>query len=126
MGISLDADDRWSTPPRVHRLWSGVLLPPIAWLLHLSLAYAMSAVVCTPPVMWPFFVLSAAALAVAIAGGGIAWRVKRDAAGEPEHAPTSRARGMFMAVCGIMLSAVFALAIVAQTIPMFVLEPCQF
>lgn len=126
MGISLDPQDRWSTAPRIYRLWAGLLLAPLAWAAHLTLVYAMSSAVCSPPVLWPFFLASAAALATAIAGGWIAWGVWKRSEYEPEEAPTSRARGRFMTLGGMLLTGLFAVAIVAQTIPMFVLVPCQY
>lgn len=126
MGLSLDAQDRWSTAPRIYWLWAGVLLPPVAWALHLNIAYAMSAAVCSPPVRWPFFLVSAIALGPALGGGWISWRLRRDTADEPEDAPTSRARGRFMALSGVLLSVIFSLSILAQTIPVLVLEPCPY
>ena len=126
MSVSLDPNDRWSTAPRIYRLWAGVLLAPLAWTAHLGAAYAMSAAVCSPPASWPFLLLSAAALGVALAGGAIAWGVRDRTADEPEDAPTARARGRFMTLAGILLSAMFSLAILAQAIPIFVLEPCTY
>jgi hypothetical protein len=123
--IRFESTDRWSTAPRIYHLWAGVLLAPLAWALHLGVGYALSAAVCTPPTRWPFFLLSGAAFAVAGTGGWIAWRVRRDTGDEPEDAPDARARGRFMTVAGILLSVMFLLAIAAQTIPMFLLEPCR-
>jgi hypothetical protein len=126
MGVSLDAQDRWSTPPRIHRLWAGVLLPPVAWAAHLTAAYPMSAALCSPSWLWVFYAASLVALSVSVGGGLVAWRVRREAEGEPETAPSSRARGRFMALGGVLLSGMFSLAILAQAIPLFVLEPCRY
>jgi len=126
VGVSLDPHDRWSTSPRVAWLWAGVLLPPFAWTVHLGIAYALSGGLCESRAMWPFYLLSAVTLGIAAAGGWIAHSIRRGTADEPEEAPNSRARGRFMALSGVLLSVIFMLAILAQTIPMFVLEPCRY
>lgn len=124
--VSLDPHDRWSTTPRLAWLWAGVLLPPAAWAVHLTAGYAMAAFVCEPRAAWPFYLLSIAALAVALWGGWISRGIRWDSADEPEEAPTSRARGRFMALSGVLLSGLFSVAILAQTVPIFVLEPCRY
>lgn len=126
VNISLDPHDRWSTPPRLRRLWMGILLPAAGWVAHLGIMYPLAASACSPSTIWVFFVVSAAALAMALGGGWIARGVRERTADEPEDAPGSRARGRFMALSGLLLSALFSTAIVAQTIPMFLLEPCRY
>src|SRR5690606_9900923 len=114
------------TAPRIYRLWAGVLLAPVAWAVHLCVIYAMSSFVCTPPVLWPFYLSSGVALLVALAGGWTAWGVWKRTEDEPEEAPTSRARGRFMTLGGLLMTGLFVIAILAQTIPMFLLEPCRY
>lgn len=126
MDVSLDPHDRWSTAPRLRLLWTGLLLPAAAWVAHLGVVYPMASAVCAPSSRWLFYAVSAAALALALAGGWVAWSIRRTTAREPEDAPNSRARGRFMAFGGMLLSGIFSLAIVAQTIPIVVLEPCRY
>jgi hypothetical protein len=123
--VSIDASDRWSTGPRVYALWAGVLLAPIAWALQLTIAYAMADSVCTAPGTILYYVLTGGALAAATAGGVIAWRVRQQPYDTSEEAADSVGRGRFMALSGMLLSLVFGLAIVAQTIPLLMLPPCR-
>lgn len=126
MGVSVDPHDRWSTLPRLGWLWAGVLLPPVAWVVHLSITYAMASFVCHPPVTWPLYLVSVAALGLSLWGGWISRGIRQASADETGDAPNSTARARFMAQSGLLLSGIFSLAILAQTIPMFVLEPCRF
>lgn len=126
MGVSLDPHDRWSTAPRIYWLWAGVLLPAAAWAAQLSVLYGMSAAVCAPPRAWPFYVVSLAALGLSGWGGRISFTLRQASSDEPEDAPDSMGRGRFMATGGMLLSAVFSLAILAQIIPILLLDPCHY
>lgn len=105
-------------------LWAGLLAGPAAFLLNLQIAYVLAALSCDEARIW-LHVTALGTLALALAGGALAWRDWRStgagAAGDGEGAiPRSR----FMSVLGMMMGVLFALIIVAQWIPMFII-PCQ-
>ena len=115
-----NAADPWSTPPRLYRVWAGVLLAPAAWAVHLTVGYALAAMLCTPSGYLALVALTAIAAAVAAAGGYLAWSLRSKAA---ETGGDSERRGRFMAVAGMLLSVLFLLAILSQVIPLAAL-PC--
>jgi hypothetical protein len=117
-------------------LWFGLFGAPVAWSLQLLASYALVAHGCYPdaePITMPVvpglmpLVLGtgAAALAVALLAGGVAWRSWRATQGEHEALlEVGAGRVRFMALAGILLSAVFVLGIVMNTVPLLLLRPC--
>jgi hypothetical protein len=107
------------------RLWIGMLLAPIAWAVQLQLVYLTSEFGCfTSDFTWNH-VFSGLMLVVAIFGGAIAWLewVATGATTNDEGAdPVSRRR--FMALIGILISALFSVTIVAQWLPTLMRVPC--
>jgi hypothetical protein len=121
-------------------LWFGLFGAPVAWSLQLLASYALVAHGCYPdaePMTMPVvpglraLVLGtgAAALAVALLAGGSAWRSWR--ATQHEHdgghealLEAGEGRTRFMALAGMMLSAVFVLGIVMNVVPLLLLRPC--
>jgi uncharacterized iron-regulated membrane protein len=77
---------------------------------------------------WPLHVPTAVCLAVAILGGAICWRARREvqkARGEPngDGEETAREAVGTLALWGLALAAYFLLLILAQAYPAFVLSP---
>lgn len=121
-------------------LWFGLFGGAAAWSLQLLASYALVAHGCYPdaePMAMPVvpglktLVLGtgAAALAVALLAGGSAWRSWRATQHEDEsrHDPQHEAgagRMRFMALAGMLLSAVFVLGIVMNVVPLLLLSPC--
>jgi hypothetical protein len=107
-------------------LWTGLLLPPAAFLLNLELAYALVPNACSSGNELSVHLVHLVCLALAVFGGVTAWRFWRRS-GETwpgdEGGPVARSR--FMAGLGFLTSALFALVILAQWIPSFMLSPCQ-
>ena len=109
----------------IGHLWAGLLLPPVAFLLNLELAYALVPVACTSGVL-PVHLVHLGSFLLALAGGVFAfrcWRAKGSTWPGEEGGRLARTR--FMAGLGLLESALFALVIVAQWIPSFLLNPCQ-
>lgn len=108
-------------------LWAGVLVPPLAMLTQLQVNYAL--------VLWAcggegrVFALHAVAfvtLAVTIAGGLLSWHNwRRTGGGWEDEGAGAIPRSRFMAVVGMLISALLALVVVAQWIPIFIHAPCQ-
>lgn len=106
-------------------LWSGVLLAPVAFLVHLETNYALLTFVCSGGNLAPLWAASIATILLAGAGCLLAFRSWRKTGGEwtaEGHDPVSRNR--FLAIWGFFMSLLFLGAIVAQAIPIFILDPC--
>ena len=107
-------------------LWAGFLLAPIAFLLNLELAYALVPTACSSQNRLLVHGVHLVCLLIALTGGFFAlrqWRSFGETWPGDEGGRVSRSR--FMAGIGLLLSALFALVIVAQWIPSLVLSPCQ-
>jgi cytochrome c biogenesis factor len=124
----MTVDPRTTVPdaPEIRALWAGLLLAPTAFLLNLELAYAVVPHACSSQNRLPVHLVHLVCLAIALVGGAFAlrsWRYCGETWPGEEGGPVSRSR--FMAGLGLLLSVLFALVIVAQWIPSFVLSPCQ-
>jgi hypothetical protein len=121
-------------------LWFGLFGAPAVWSLQLLASYALVAHGCYPdaePMTIPVvpglrtlvLAAGAAALAVALLAGGRAWQSWRAMRHEhqDEHEgllEISAGRTRFMALAGMLLSAVFVLGIVMNIVPVLLLRPC--
>jgi len=124
----MTVDPRTTVPdaPEIRVLWAGLLLAPTAFLLNLELAYAVVPHACSLQNRLPVHLVHLVCLAIALVGGAFAlrsWRYCGETWPGEEGGSVSRSR--FMAGLGLLLSVLFALVIVAQWIPSFVLSPCQ-
>jgi hypothetical protein len=123
LGAETDVDVRWITPLP---LWTGLLAGPVAWALDLTASYALVKWTCSnqrEPVLHGISVLAL----LIVAGGALvsfaAWR--QTAADTPTDGGAPRQRAHFMAILGLTSNALFALTIIAKTIPTWVLDACQ-
>ncbi len=107
--------------PSSFALWCGILAGPIAWAINLQLRYALVPWACSNGSRWTLTVISIPLLILSLVGGFLSWQGW--VLGDDETLVPKRVR--FMALGGLMLSAVFALAIVASVIPDFFLSPCN-
>ena len=107
-------------------LWFGLFAGPAAFLLNLQISYMLAPQSCRAGSTLALHVTNVVCLALAVAGGLVAWRswgrTGREWPGE-EGGVISRSR--FMAALGVMTSALCALLVVAQWIPTLFLSPCQ-
>jgi hypothetical protein len=114
-------------------LWFGLLGSPVVWIVQLLLNWSLTEGVCSPQFMGflsgpstRLVVLlgGIVAIAIALAAGVASYQalrqMTRDQALPGEIAESRR----FMALCGMLLSALFTLAIVFTTVPVLVL-PCE-
>jgi hypothetical protein len=105
--------------------WFGVLAPPAAWLLNLEFGYSLAHAACHGSGVWPLHLASLLALVVAALGGAAAlttWR--RTGSDWPNEAGGVEQRSRMLATLGLGNAAFFAIVIIAQWIPAFVLHPC--
>jgi hypothetical protein len=102
-------------------LWFGILGPPFLVLLNLELSYAITPWVCRTGDHFLMHICTGILLlGVLFAGLTPARRLHRDWIED-----TVISRPGFMAMIGVLLSALGAVVIVAQWLPMFYLSTCQ-
>jgi hypothetical protein len=110
-------------------LWITILAGPVAWAVHLVAAYSLTRTACTDHLQWLLHLVSLAALPIPVAGGVSAARLwRRLPAGSTSSSSHGgdelQSRSRFMALSGMVMSAFFALAILAQWIPAWILGAC--
>lgn len=115
------------TSPRENSiLWIGVLGSAIVWAIQLQTSYAMVPWACSSGHRWMLPVVSVAFLVAAAIPGILSWGVWRKLSGSRRSERETRFAGRrrFMAMLGMMDSAVFFLLILAQGLPVFFIHPC--
>jgi uncharacterized membrane protein YebE (DUF533 family) len=119
-------DDRFLRWREVLLQWAGVLVAPGAWAVQMQCLYLLVQPACQSGRNLSLHVVTVVALLAATGGGLIAWRNWQQAGAQWQaEAGDPQARSRFMGLLGLLLSAMFFLAILAQGIPSFVLHPCQ-
>lgn len=107
--------------------WFALLGAAVAWMLHLSLTYPLTAFYCDNGAAYALFVISGVTGLAAVAAGVAGWwGYRRLPEEEREGLSRESSRRGFMLYLGILLSGLFLLAIILATIPMLVLDPCTF
>jgi hypothetical protein len=107
--------------------WTGLLAGPAAWALQMQVGYTLVPWACAHDVQAvSLHAVTVVALLLTAIGGFISWRSWRRAGREwPEDEGGATARSRFMAVSGLIISAMFFLVILMQGIASFILHPCQ-
>lgn len=127
-------------PPGIVRLYAGMTVAPLAWSLHILFGYTLAAHACFPADMalgrplWPDLrsivaIATGAAWLMLAAGCLIAWmnwRATHDAstAGPGRILQTGDGRPRFMALCGVLVSGVFAIALCFTSAGVFLIPDC--
>jgi hypothetical protein len=108
------------------QLWVGVLGSAIVWAVQLQTSYAMVPWACSSGHRWMLPAVSIVFLFAAAVPALLAWRVWKKTSGPRRLERESRFEGRrrFMAMLGMMDSAVFFLLILAQGLPVFFIHPC--
>ena len=111
---------------RLVALWAGILIAPAAFAANLQLGYLLVHPACLRNDLTPLHLVQILCLAAALGGGLIAWRaLRREGADGSGEAAGRGDRSRFLAGLGVWSSGLFALVIVAQAVPSFVLHQCQ-
>jgi TRAP-type C4-dicarboxylate transport system permease small subunit len=107
-------------------LWAGLLTAPLSFLLHLQVNYMLVTQLCQSEHKLALHLVTLAFLLIAAGGGFVAWR-NWEAAGRkwPGETGSVLERSRFMAVVGLLISALIILAFIAQLIPQFIFDPCH-
>jgi hypothetical protein len=107
-------------------LWAAMLLPFAAWGLDELVGYALVKPVCAGGHQVLLTALSAAMLAMIVAGGWIAWsclaRTRRNGTADVD---VRVARSRFMALVALGVNVLIGLLIVTAAVPPFVLPRCE-
>jgi hypothetical protein len=114
---------RWLTPLP---LWTGILGGPLAWAFDLTASYALVKWVCATNRYAVLPLITVVSLVIVLGAAAISWTaLMRTANDVPTDGGRARQRARFMAVLGLVMSALFALQILAAAIPHWVLDACQ-
>jgi hypothetical protein len=106
-------------------LWVAMLLAPAAWVVDQGLSYASVKPSCAGGTEAPLFGYAAAALAMVVAGGGIAWWCLHRLREATDDGGRVVDRSRFVAVVAIGFNALIGLLILTATMPIFMLNPCE-
>ena len=120
----------------VKTLAFGLFAGPVMWSVQELVSYPVAAQACYPgsaPLREPLIggvsaIIAAAtlvALAVTIIALLTALRSWRAAGGGAEHESTDESRTRFLSLAGVLVSALFALAIALNGVPVLMLRPCS-
>jgi hypothetical protein len=124
--VTVDRSTEIPDAREIRALWTGLLLPPLAFLINLELAYALVPPACTAETRILVHVVHLASFLLALYGWLVARRCwQRAGRTWPGQEGESMGRNRFMAGLGILTGALFLLVIVAQWIPSLLLDPCQ-
>jgi hypothetical protein len=124
--MTVDSDTRITEGGHLLALWTGLLLAPLAWLLNISAGYALVPRACATGNHLPGHLVHLVCLLLALGGALVAWRLWQAIGSRwPEDEGGPAARSRFMAATGVLTSLLFALVIVAQWVPSFMISPCQ-
>ncbi|HJT17113.1 MAG TPA: hypothetical protein VJ853_06990 [Thermoanaerobaculia bacterium] len=96
-------------------LWTGILAGPVSWAADLQARYALVKYVCANGAEWIMWVITLAALLITGFGALSSWR------GWVDDTPRVR----FMAIGGLFIDGMFALAIIAMAIPDIFMRACD-
>ena len=111
---------------RVTQLWAGILLGPIAWAVDFVLSYAVTHHECSTGAMHWLRVSSALAVLVSLWAAYLGWDSKRRLPEDVSlHGGTVLSRSRAMAIAGIGMGLWFAMIIIAEAVPRFMLSPCD-
>ena len=121
-------------------LWFGIAAAPFAWTVQQIFSSTLAGYACYPhadPRISPvwnglspvLFTVSAAAFAIALSGGAVAWNAWRqtrsERLGSAHHLmETGDGRTRFMAMCGMLTSTVFVIALAFGTTALYVVPLC--
>jgi hypothetical protein len=117
-------------------LWTGMVVPPTAWMIQLFALYMLEDFIsCTPGSQTPgaIFGFGVRTLAILItvvlaaataAAGSISYRLWQKMRAEPEEI-TAAGRARWMAIAGIMSSLLFLAIIVIKVAPPLLIGACQ-
>lgn len=116
------ADDRG----RPLALLFGMLGPPVIWAARFMVSYTLVPVACRSGSTVLLHLVTGVALAATAAAGLVAWRRWRQVGGGTQlDLDGAAARTRFMAITGMLSSALFIIVTVAEWLASVMVHPCQ-
>src|SRR4051812_35746453 len=116
--MGVDSSTRVAERREIRALWTGLLLPPVAFMANLELAYALVPSACSARNDLPVHLVHLACLLLALGGTLLSWRrwsaMGRRWPGEDGGFPAS---ARFLAASGVLGGGYFVLVILAQWLP---------
>jgi hypothetical protein len=110
-------------------LWTGLLAPPLVWLMLLETNYVLAYEACGDHEKWFLHVAVVVSLGIGMAAGVAAWRwgPPRDEQerSDPWTIRTREIRATWMSAAAVGLTVWFLLVIAAMAIPAAVLHSCD-
>ncbi len=107
-------------------LWIGPVIAPLAWLTDLQLSFAADRTACTSQSSMLLHLATIISLAVALLGVWLTWRTWKKAGEQwPGEEEGVVPRSCFLAFVGFGVNVLFVAAILAQSVPKLMLNPCQ-
>jgi hypothetical protein len=115
-----------ATKPAARTLLGATALAPLAWVVHIALLPPLVPYACDRGSLWPLHLATAVLLAVAALGVVAAHRARRQArADERGRTHDDTGRGATFATVGVVVSWLFTALIVAEHLPVFVIDACS-
>jgi hypothetical protein len=115
--------------PAAHHLvslWAGILAGPIAWLLSLQIGFMVVPWACATGKHLAVQIVMLLCLLLVATAGLIAWRNWHGAGAEwPGEADGILPIERFMSIGGVLLSSIFFLLIVAESVSALILGACE-
>ncbi len=108
----------------VRTLWLGILAGPLLWFLNQQVNYLLVRWACSSGHVIVLHAVAATCLVGALLAGKLALGNRRRLEETEGAESLQQERARFMVVLGICSSFLFALVIIAQGIPNFILNPC--
>jgi hypothetical protein len=107
-------------------LWTGILAGPTVWLFSFEANFALAPWACDFANKLALFLVTIVALILVAGSGWLAWR-EWNAVGKiwPGEEGGALGRERVMAGCGLLMSAMFFIVIVAQAVPNVMLGACD-
>ena len=107
-------------------LWFGILAGPLAWTVHLLLSYALLSLACSTGLGWILHAVTLLTAALTGWAGLVAHRAWQRHRADPRDGVRGPRSGWrrFMALAGVVMSALFFAAILLEGLPVAILSPC--
>jgi hypothetical protein len=105
--------------------WVAVLLGPIAWTVHLLVAYFLVPTTCDASLPWLLHLTTIVTAVASLAAVPLAWReMGRSAESRNSGNQGSMQARRFLGISGMALGLLFAAVVVLEGIPPVLLSPC--
>lgn len=106
-------------------LWPLVLVPPIAWAVQMETNYALVPFECYGGSRLPLYAVMAVAFALVFINAMVAAKFWSQLGKKwPDDGASPASRDRFLSVLGLLVSGMFTLVLIAQTIAIIVFHPC--